>query len=90
MQPGMAGAFDAVGQQRIMGMIAATTAQTMPERSGLRFSHSTTQVAMDMGWITTFASDTAATPQISVATEGGSGTAVPDLSVQSPICEHSD
>jgi len=39
-------------------------------------------VAMDMGWIMTFASDTAATPQISVATEGGSGTAVPDLSIE--------
>jgi catechol 2,3-dioxygenase-like lactoylglutathione lyase family enzyme len=39
-------------------------------------------VVMDMGWIMTFASDTAATPQISVATEGGSGTAVPDLSIE--------
>src|SRR5262249_53593642 len=39
-------------------------------------------VVMDMGWIITFASDTAATPQISVATEGGSGTAVPDLSIE--------
>jgi len=32
-------------------------------------------------WIT-FASHAAATPQISVATEGGSGTAVPDLSIE--------
>ena len=39
-------------------------------------------VAMDLGWIMTFASDAAATPQISVATEGGSGTAVPDLSIE--------
>ena len=39
-------------------------------------------VAMDMGWIITFASETAATPHISVATEGGSGTAVPDLSIE--------
>ena len=37
---------------------------------------------MDMGWIMTFASDTAAAPQISVATEGGSGTPVPDLSIE--------
>src|SRR5262245_29395619 len=39
-------------------------------------------VVMDMGWIMTFASETAATPQISVATEGGSGTAVLDLSIE--------
>jgi len=39
-------------------------------------------VAMDLGWIMTFASHAAATPQISVATEGGSGTAVPDLSIE--------
>ena len=39
-------------------------------------------VAMDMGWIMTFESDTAATPQISVATEGGSGTMLPDLSIE--------
>jgi catechol 2,3-dioxygenase-like lactoylglutathione lyase family enzyme len=39
-------------------------------------------VAMDMGWILTFAADTAAAPQLSVATEGGSGTVVPDISVE--------
>ena len=39
-------------------------------------------VAMDMGWIMTFASNRVATPQISVATEGGSGTTVPDLSIE--------
>lgn len=39
-------------------------------------------VVMDMGWIMTFAADGAAAPQISVATEGGSGTPVPDLSIE--------
>ncbi|HEX3506356.1 MAG TPA: VOC family protein [Xanthobacteraceae bacterium] len=39
-------------------------------------------VAMDMGWIVTFAADAAAAPQLSVATEGGSGTVVPDISVE--------
>ncbi len=39
-------------------------------------------VVMDMGWITTFASDGRAAPQMSVATEGGSGTAVPDISIE--------
>jgi catechol 2,3-dioxygenase-like lactoylglutathione lyase family enzyme len=39
-------------------------------------------VVMDQGWIVTFASNGVATPQISVATEGGSATAVPDLSIE--------
>ncbi|HEY4253501.1 MAG TPA: VOC family protein [Roseomonas sp.] len=40
------------------------------------------RVAMDLGWIVTFAGDGAAPPQISIATEGGAGTPVPDLSVE--------
>jgi catechol 2,3-dioxygenase-like lactoylglutathione lyase family enzyme len=37
---------------------------------------------MDHGWIVTFAAETSAAPQISVAREGGSGTPVPDLSIE--------
>ncbi len=40
------------------------------------------KVVMDHGWIVTFASDASARAQLSVATEGGSGTAVPDLSIE--------
>lgn len=40
------------------------------------------KVAMDHGWIVTFATDAQTTPQVSVASEGGSGTAVPDLSIE--------
>ncbi len=39
-------------------------------------------VAMDLGWIVTFASAATASPQLSVAVQGGSGTPVPDLSVE--------
>ena len=40
-------------------------------------------VAMDLGWVLTFAAEgAAATPRVSVASEGGSGTPVPDLSVE--------
>jgi hypothetical protein len=39
-------------------------------------------IMMDLGWIMTFAADSSMTPQISVATEGGSGTTVPDLSIE--------
>ena len=39
-------------------------------------------IVMDQGWIATFASRTKMAPQISIATEGGSGTPVPDISVE--------
>lgn len=40
------------------------------------------RVAMDLGWILTFVAEAAVAPQISVATEGGSGTQVPDISIE--------
>lgn len=40
------------------------------------------KVVMDQGWILTFASDVPTTPQVTVASEGGSGTPVPHLSVE--------
>ena len=39
-------------------------------------------VAMDHGWIATLVSGETATTQISIATEGGSGTPVPDFSIE--------
>ncbi len=39
-------------------------------------------VLMDMGWIATYGSKQTMTVQISVMTEGGSGTPVPDLSIE--------
>ena len=40
------------------------------------------KLVMDQGWILTFTADAKAAPQISIASEGGSGTPVPDLSVE--------
>lgn len=37
---------------------------------------------MDMGWITTYGSDERMSVQLSVMSEGGSSTAVPDISVE--------
>ncbi len=37
---------------------------------------------MDHGWLATLAGDARARPQLSVASEGGSGTQVPDLSIE--------
>lgn len=39
-------------------------------------------VVMDHGWIVTFASEKSAPPQVSIASEGDSGTPVPDLSIE--------
>lgn len=40
------------------------------------------KIVMDLGWIATLASDETAPTQISIATEGGSGTPVPDISIE--------
>jgi catechol 2,3-dioxygenase-like lactoylglutathione lyase family enzyme len=40
------------------------------------------RLAMDLGWIVTFSSESRAAPQVSIACEGGSGTPVPDLSIE--------
>lgn len=40
------------------------------------------ELAMDLGWIATFKSSGTMAPQLSVATEGGSGTEVPDISIE--------
>ena len=40
------------------------------------------KVVMDQGWIVTLACDDAAPVQISLASEGGSGTPVPDVSIE--------
>lgn len=40
------------------------------------------KVVMDHGWIVTLASEEKALVQMSIATEGGSGTPVPDVSIE--------
>jgi catechol 2,3-dioxygenase-like lactoylglutathione lyase family enzyme len=40
------------------------------------------EVLMDQGWIATYGSSQKMTLQVSVASEGGSGTPVPDLSIE--------
>lgn len=39
-------------------------------------------IGMDHGWIITFVGSGQASPQVSFALEGGSGTPVPDLSIE--------
>ena len=40
------------------------------------------EVVMDMGWIATLSGPEKAAVQISIASEGGSGTSVPDMSIE--------
>ena len=40
------------------------------------------KLAMDHGWIVTWAAENAMAPQLSIALEGGAGTPVPDLSIE--------
>jgi lactoylglutathione lyase len=39
-------------------------------------------ILMDHGWIQTYGSNQSMTVQISIASQGGSGTAVPDISIE--------
>ena len=40
------------------------------------------ELLMDLGWIRTYGSDSKMTIQVSVASEGGSGTPVPDMTIE--------
>ena len=40
------------------------------------------EITMDLGWIATFQSAEPMMPQVTIATEGGSGTEVPDISIE--------
>ena len=65
--------------KRIVPNIAATEIENV-----IRFYAELLElnVVMDHGWIVTLASDEIARTQLSIATEGGSGTPVPDLSIE--------
>lgn len=39
-------------------------------------------LVMDLGWIATYCSPNSSSPQIAIASEGGSGTPVPDISIE--------
>ena len=51
-------------------------------------------ILMDMGWLVTLGGDEMAPVQLSVASSGGSGSPVPDLSIQvsalAEICERAE
>lgn len=65
--------------KRIVSIIAAESVE-----DGLRFYRDVLglETVMDLGWIVTLSSGIEAGVQVSIATEGGSGTEVPDLSIE--------
>ncbi|MGI9389305.1 MAG: VOC family protein [Boseongicola sp.] len=65
--------------RRIVPNIAVTSVEEVRDFYADLFG---LDVVMDLGWIATLASGETGPPQISVAVEGGSGTAVPDLSIE--------
>jgi catechol 2,3-dioxygenase-like lactoylglutathione lyase family enzyme len=64
---------------RIVANIAASDPDAAKRFYGHVFG---LDVLMDMGWITTYGSSRTMPVQVSVMTEGGSGTPVPDLSIE--------
>ena len=65
--------------RRIVANIATPDVATVRDFYAVLFGLNT---VMDFGWIATLATDTSAPVQISIASEGGSGTEVPDLSIE--------
>ncbi len=65
--------------RRIVTNIAATSIEDVRKFYEDLFG---LNVVMDHGWIVTLASDAVAQTQIGIATEGGSGTDVPDVSIE--------
>lgn len=65
--------------RRIVTNIAASSPQAFKAFYGTILG---LDVLMDHGWIVTFGGSTQASPQISVASQGGSDTPVPDISIE--------
>ncbi len=64
-------------------IVANIAAQSIDEARAFYADILGLRLAMDLGWIATFAAEgPGVPPQISIATEGGSGAPVPDLSIE--------
>ena len=66
----------------VLRIVANIAAERLEEADAFYGELLGLSLAMDLGFIVTFASDAAMSPQISIMREGGSGTPVPDLSVE--------
>ena len=66
----------------VLRIVANIAAERLEEADAFYGELLGLSLAMDLGFIVTFASDAAMSPQISIMRESGSGTPVPDLSVE--------
>ncbi|MBR0655916.1 VOC family protein [Plastoroseomonas arctica] len=66
----------------VLRIVANLAARAMPETRDFYVALFGLEVVMDQGWIVTLASGETARVQMSIASEGGSGTPVPDISIE--------
>jgi catechol 2,3-dioxygenase-like lactoylglutathione lyase family enzyme len=71
-----------VAQVTVRRIVANVAAKSVAEVRDFYADLFGLDVVMDHGWIVTLASGENAVTQISVASEGGSGTPVPDISIE--------
>jgi catechol 2,3-dioxygenase-like lactoylglutathione lyase family enzyme len=67
---------------RIKRVVANVAASDVEKASAFYRDVLGLEVLMDLGWIRTYGSNSRMTIQVSVMSEGGSGTAVPDMSIE--------
>lgn len=63
-------------------IVANIAAERVDDAKGFYVDILGLRVIMDHGWILTFGAEGSAAPQISIATEGGAGAPVPDVSIE--------
>jgi predicted enzyme related to lactoylglutathione lyase len=71
-----------VSQVTVRRIVANVAADSVSEVGKFYVDLFELEVVMDHGWIVTLASGEKAITQLSVASEGGSGTPVPDISIE--------
>jgi len=67
---------------QVKRIVANIAASDVSKAKSFYFEVLGLKLVMDHGWIATYASDSSTTPQISIASQGGSDTDVPDLSIE--------
>ena len=67
---------------RVKRIVSNVEASTLEKAASFYADILGLELLMDHGWIRTYGSDEKMSVQISFATEGGSGTSVPDLSIE--------
>jgi catechol 2,3-dioxygenase-like lactoylglutathione lyase family enzyme len=67
---------------KVLRIVADIEASNVQKADAFYSSVLGLDLAMDHGWIRTYTSDAKMTVQISFASEGGSGTPVPELSIE--------